>query len=148
MYGLYPTNTIYPNQLNHVDREILLSILRTGKYEVGLTLILGDTYDQMETYDAHEVVFDIYTTPGPMNIAYIGYQQKIGKDGVNIDEILGTSIDDNYPLNDVNNVKLIASMKEVKHVYRLRGNVCDDDYLLVTGKYQYLQSVMIVRKIK
>ena len=137
LFHLYTTQSIKANYLKNADRQLLQTILSTGKYEVGLIPIIVEARSNYERMFDRESISDAYVyTTQPMDIAYVGYENRNDESGGGV--YTAMPINEEHPLNSVE-TNLIITNNEIA---RTLSEAHCNDY----REHKYFQSVMIVRK--
>ncbi len=135
--------TIKAEHMKDIDRQLLLSILATNEYEVGLTTALIDVQTDIDDETLWEMVsYEVHTTGGPIRTAYIGCKQLPTGEM----QVFTKSINKSHPINRAKTT-LVTTQKEGHHVV-LHRKIYAHEYDRNPSIYRYLENIMIICRKK
>ena len=135
--------TIKAEHMKDIDRQLLLSILATNEYEVGLTTALIDVQTDIDDETLWEMVsYKVHTTGGPIRTAYIGCKQLPTGEM----QVFTKSINKSHPINRAKTT-LVTTQKEGHHVV-LHRKIYAHEYDRNPSIYRYLENIMIICRKK
>jgi hypothetical protein len=138
LFHLYRSANIKAQYLKNADRQLLVAILATGKYEVGLSpvIVSASSYEH-GNYDRESTYYKVCLTD-PLTTVYVD------NDNGNL---IVKHIDESHPMNtDLERATMVYSSREVATKLTYKPYVEWTGNEAQAATYEYFHGVMIIRR--
>ena len=142
LYHFYTSTSIKAQYLKNADRQLLIGILSTGEYEVGLSPVIVDACGSMRTGFFKDMEYCMISAQltDPMTIAYVKYDPVMKA-------FQTTPIEPTSPLNQMTKkTAMIITSRESARVLSCESFIEYTGNEAQPASYKYYHGVMVIRK--